>query len=102
MIFSKEFVERIGNAVYNYEPYENHNNICLRLKYEFVLEDFNGEFSITDTDYYTRKIKGTLGEIVEIIINKHVFETMTLDFTLTHKKRIIYRNSLRKFFTKQV
>jgi hypothetical protein len=36
MIFSEEFVERIGNAVYNYEPYENDNNIRLRLKYEFV------------------------------------------------------------------
>ncbi len=102
MIFSEEFIERISNAVYNYEPYENDNNIRLKLKYEFVLEDFNGEFSITDTDYCTRKVKGTLGEIVESIINKHGFETMILDFTLTHNKYIIYRNSLRKFFTKQV
>ncbi len=55
-----------------------------------------------DTDYCTRKVKGTLGEIVESIINKHGFETMILDFTLTHEKHIIYRNSLRKFLTKQV
>ena len=55
------------------------------LKYEFVLEDSkddsNKGFSVTDTDYYTRKIKGTLGEIVETIINKHGFESMILDFT---------------------
>jgi hypothetical protein len=102
MIFSEEFIERISNAVYKYEPYKNENNIRLRLKYEFVLEDFNGEFSITDTDYCTRKVKGTLGEIVESIINKHGFETMILDFTLTHKKHIIFSNSIRKFLTKQV
>jgi hypothetical protein len=106
MIYSEDFIQRIDNAVYNYEPYKNDNNIRLKLKYEFVLEDLkddsNKGFSVTDTDYYTRKIKGTLGEIVETIINKHGFETMILDFTLTHKKHIIYRNSLRKFFTKQV
>ena len=27
---------------------------------------------------------------------------MILDFTLTHKKQIIYSNSIRKFLTKQV
>jgi hypothetical protein len=27
---------------------------------------------------------------------------MILDFTLTHKKHIIFMNSLRKFLTKQV
>ena len=106
MIFSEEFIERISNVVYNYDPYKNDNNIRLRLKYEFVLKDSEDdsikEFNITNTDYCTRKVKGTLGEIVESIINKHGFETMILDFTLTHKKHIIYRNSLRKFFTKQV
>jgi hypothetical protein len=105
MIYSEDFIERIGNAVYNYEPYKNDNNIPLRLKYEFVLEDSNrgfSRFSITDTDYYTKKVKGTLGEIVKSIINKHGFGTMILDFTLTHKKHIIFRNSLRKFLTKQV
>jgi hypothetical protein len=86
MIYSEGFIERIDNAVYNYEPYKNDNNIRLRLKYEFVLEDSNRGFSVTDTDYYTRKVKGTLGEMVESIINKHGFETMILDFTLTHKK----------------
>ncbi len=78
----------------------------VRLKYEFVLEDSeddsNKEFNITNTDYCTRKVKGTLREIVESIINKHGFETMILDFTLTHKKQIIYSNSIRKCLTKQV
>jgi hypothetical protein len=105
MIYSQDFIERIGNVVYNYEPYKN-DNIRLKLKYEFVLEDSkddsNKGFSVTDTDYYTRKIKGTLGEIVETIINKYGFESMILDFTLTHKKHIIFMNSLRKFLTKQV
>jgi hypothetical protein len=105
MTYWVDFIERIGNAVYNYEPYKNDNNISLRLKYEIVLEDSkdysNKGFSVTDTNYYTRKVKGTLGEIVEPIINKHGFETLILDFTLTHKK-IIFRNSLRKFLTKQV
>jgi len=100
MIYSEDFIERIGNVVYNYEPYKN-NNIHRRLKYEFVLEDSkddsNKGFSVIDTDYYTRKVIGTLGEIVETIINKHGFETMILDFTLTHKKHIIFMNSLRKF-----
>ncbi len=27
MIFSEDFLERIGNAVYNYKAYENDNNI---------------------------------------------------------------------------
>jgi hypothetical protein len=57
MIYSEDFIQRIDNAVYNYEPYKNNNNIRLRLKYEFVLEDSkddsNKGFSVTDTDYYT-------------------------------------------------
>ena len=89
MIYSEDFIERIGKAVYNYEAYKNDNNISLRLKYEFVLEDSkddsNKGFNVTDINYYGRKIKGTIGEIVESIINKHGFETI-LDFTLTHKK----------------
>jgi hypothetical protein len=97
IIYSEDFIERIGNAVYNYEPYKNDNNIRLRLKYEFVLEDSkddsNKGFCVTDTDYYTRKVKGTLGEIVESIINKDGFETMILDFTLTHKKHNFYEFS---------
>jgi hypothetical protein len=27
MIYSKDFIERIGNAVYNYEPYKNDSSI---------------------------------------------------------------------------
>ena len=85
MIYSEDFIERIGNVVCNYEPYKNDNNIRHKIKYEFVLEDSkddsNKGFSVTDTDYYTRKIKGNLGEIVETIINKHGFESMILDFT---------------------
>jgi hypothetical protein len=61
MIYSEDFIERIDNAVYNYEPYKNDNNIHLRLKYEFVLEDSkddsNKRFIVTGTDYYTRKLK---------------------------------------------
>ena len=34
MIFSEDFIERINNAVNNYEPYKNDNNIRFRLKYE--------------------------------------------------------------------
>ena len=106
MIFSEEFIERTRNVVYNYEPYKNDNDIRLRLKYEFVLKDSEDdsikEFNMTKTDYCTIKVKGTLGKIVESIINKHGFETMILDFTLTHEKQIIYNNSLRKFLTKQV
>jgi len=83
MICSEDFIERITNAVYNYEPYKNNNNIRLWLKYEFILEDlnddFNKGFSVTDTDYCTRTAKGTM-------INKHGFEIMILDFTLTYKK----------------
>ena len=86
MIFSKDFIERIGNTVYNYEAYKNDYNIRLTLKYEFVLEDdSNKEFNITNTDYGTRKVNGILGEIIESNINKHGFETKILDFTLTHK-----------------
>jgi hypothetical protein len=55
MIYSEDFIERIGNAVYNYEPCKNDNNIRLRLKYELALEDSkddsNKGFSVTDTDY---------------------------------------------------
>jgi methyltransferase-like protein len=106
MFCSEDFIERISNAVYNYEPYKNDNNIRLGLKYKFILEDlkenFNKGFSVTDTDYCTRNAKGTLEELVESIINKHGFETMMLDFTLTHKKHIIFMNSLRKFLTKQL
>jgi hypothetical protein len=32
MIFSEDFIERMGDAVYNYESYKNDNNISLRLK----------------------------------------------------------------------
>jgi hypothetical protein len=102
MIYLEDFIERIANAVYNYKPYKNDNNILFSLKYEIVLEDSNKEFNVINTDYYTRKVKGTLGEIVELIINKNGFDAMILDFTLTHKKHIILRNSLRKFLTKQV
>ncbi len=45
MIYSEDFIERISNAVYNYIPYKNDNNIRLRLKYEFVLEDSEDDYS---------------------------------------------------------
>ena len=56
MIYSEDIIQRIDNAVYNYEPYKNDNNIRLKLKYEFVLEDLkddsNKGFSVTDRLLY--------------------------------------------------
>jgi hypothetical protein len=54
MIYLEDFIERIANAVYNYEPYKNDNNILLSLKYKIVIEDLkddsNKGFNVTDTD----------------------------------------------------
>ncbi len=63
MIFSEDFIERLGDNVKDYEPYKNDNNIRLRLKYEFVPEELKEEtdkcFSISSTQFCTKKVKGT-------------------------------------------